>query len=135
MSNMSRPHLQDIPRPTGPWGYADAEEGYEYIVSVEPNSMHYVDGNGDAHDIYIPQGQIREATDHLTNKRWDELAKYPKYENQGYQDEDYTITRYKKKPNTEEEKRGVVVKKVGDPLVKAPDGKVILYPERYRAQQ
>jgi hypothetical protein len=47
-------------------------------------------------------------------------------ESQQYTDEDYTITKYKKSPSTEAEKEGIVVKKVGDPLVKTADGKVVV---------
>jgi hypothetical protein len=143
----------DVPRPTGPWEYADAEEGYEYMVSMETNKMVYYDDAGTKHEIHLPTGRSREARDHVVNERWEELAKFPKWgkappclpnltreyedglltaslgypDNQKYTDEDYTITKYKKNPTTDEESEGVVVKEQGKPLVKTDDGKVILH--------
>jgi hypothetical protein len=80
MADPSKPlDLANIPRPTGPWGYADAKEGYEYQVSVEVNKMNYTDDAGNRHEIHIPTGRANEASEHLANKRWDELAKFPKW--------------------------------------------------------
>lgn len=79
MSNLQAPSLTDIPRPSGPWEYADAEEGYEYIVSTEPNMMSYIDDVGNRHEIHIPTGRGAEAREHFVNKSWTELAKFPKW--------------------------------------------------------
>ncbi|KAK4239265.1 hypothetical protein C8A03DRAFT_32677 [Achaetomium macrosporum] len=127
MADASKPlDLGNIPRPKGPWEYADAKEGYEYLVSVEVNKMSYTDDAGNLHDIHIPTGRASEARDHFANKRWEELAKFPKRDNQQYTDEDFVITEVKQNPTTEEAK-GVVIKAQCEPLVKTADGKVVLY--------
>ncbi|KAK3304464.1 uncharacterized protein B0T15DRAFT_494927 [Chaetomium strumarium] len=124
MADASEPlDLANILRPSGPWDYADAKEGYEYIVSVEGNKMSYADDAGNRHEIHIPTGRANEAGEHFANRRWDELAKFPKWDNQQYTDEDYVITEVKKNPATDEEARGVVIKAQGEPLVKTADGK------------
>jgi len=71
------PSLTDIPRLSGPWEFANAEEGYEYITSVDVNKMCYVDDDGRQHEIYLPTSRADEARQHFVNKRWDELAKFP----------------------------------------------------------
>lgn len=79
MSNIQAPSLANIPRPSGPWAYADPEEGYEYMASVEPNMMSYIDDDGEKHEIHIPTGRGAEACEHCANKSWSELAKFPKW--------------------------------------------------------
>ncbi|CAK7236724.1 hypothetical protein SBRCBS47491_009735 [Sporothrix bragantina] len=66
--------ISNIPRPTR---------------SVQPNCMAYTDDKGVQHRIYLPQGSLKTASDLLLSKRWDELAKYEPYTNQGYKEEDY----------------------------------------------
>jgi hypothetical protein len=58
--------------------YADAEESYEYTVSVDCNAMKFTDDSGTEYDIYLPTGRAREAADHFVHKRWEELRKFPK---------------------------------------------------------
>ena len=79
MASTQAPSLTDILRPSGPWEYADAEEGYEYHVSVECNKMCYVDAAGRTHERHIPTGKAAEAGEHLVNEDWEELAKFPKW--------------------------------------------------------
>ncbi|KAI1429061.1 hypothetical protein F5Y12DRAFT_590124 [Xylaria sp. FL1777] len=66
-----------IKLPTGP------------MRTAAPNNMEYEDDNGVHHSIYLPQGTMHEAWDHLENKRWDELAKFTPYTNQGYTEDDF----------------------------------------------
>lgn len=49
------------------------------IRSAAPNNMEYEDDNGVYHSIYLPQGTMHTAWEHLQNKRWDELAKFAAY--------------------------------------------------------
>jgi hypothetical protein len=79
MADAQAPSLTDIPRPSGPWEYTDAEEGYEYTVSVECNKMSYVDDAGKSHERHIPTGKAAEAREHFVNEDWKELAKFPKW--------------------------------------------------------
>ncbi|KAI2611691.1 uncharacterized protein GGS25DRAFT_520002 [Hypoxylon fragiforme] len=59
------------------------------IPSAAPNNLAYTDDKGVEHSIYLPQGTMQTAWDHLQNKRWDELAKYAPYTNQGYSEGDF----------------------------------------------
>ncbi|KAK1775401.1 hypothetical protein QBC45DRAFT_246185 [Copromyces sp. CBS 386.78] len=59
------------------------------IRTVEPNNMHYTDEKGVEHSIYLPQGTMHTACEHLQNKQWDELAKFEPYTNQGYTEDDF----------------------------------------------
>jgi len=70
--------LSKVSRPSGPWKYVDAKEDCEYQVSVEPNKISFVDGEGQEHHVYIPTGRAGEAQDHFAAERWDELKKFPK---------------------------------------------------------
>jgi hypothetical protein len=79
MASTQASSLTDIPGPSGPWEYADAEEGYEYTASVEFNKMSYVDAAGKTHEIHIPTGKAAEACEHFVNEDWEELAKFPKW--------------------------------------------------------
>lgn len=55
-------------------------KGKEHIESkTHPNCMKYYDGNDVKHEIYIPARDYYKANNHLINKEWDELAKFPKY--------------------------------------------------------
>ncbi|KAI1120833.1 hypothetical protein F5Y10DRAFT_272691 [Nemania abortiva] len=73
------------------------EDGVENAVNLPegplptaaPNNMEYEDENGVKHSIYLPQGTMHAAWDHLENKRWDELAKFAPYTNQGYTVDDF----------------------------------------------
>ncbi|KAI0471155.1 hypothetical protein F4859DRAFT_484526, partial [Xylaria cf. heliscus] len=68
-------HTIDLPR--GP------------LPSSQPNNMVYKDNSGVVHSIYLPQGTMHTAWVHLENKRWDELAKFAPYKNQGYTADDF----------------------------------------------
>ncbi|KAJ8107498.1 hypothetical protein ONZ43_g6715 [Nemania bipapillata] len=57
--------------------------------AAAPNNMEYEDNNGVKHSIYLPQGTVDEAWDHLENERWDELAKFAPYTNQGCTEDDF----------------------------------------------
>ncbi|EFX00373.1 hypothetical protein CMQ_7375 [Grosmannia clavigera kw1407] len=59
------------------------------IRGAQPNCLGYTDDKGIEHSIYLPQGTMHAAYDHLENKRWDELAKFAPYTGQGYKDEDF----------------------------------------------
>ncbi|KAF2970091.1 hypothetical protein GQX73_g3418 [Xylaria multiplex] len=61
------------------------------MKSAEPNNMTYQDGNGVEHSIYLPQGTMHTAWEHLENQRWDELAKFAPYTNQGYSEDDFNF--------------------------------------------
>ncbi|KAK3947064.1 hypothetical protein QBC32DRAFT_355565 [Pseudoneurospora amorphoporcata] len=63
------------------------------IESAEPNNLQYTDDEGVARSIYLPQGTMHTAWDHLENERWDELAKYEPYTDQGYTKEDFKKAR------------------------------------------
>ncbi|KAK3493819.1 hypothetical protein B0T13DRAFT_474575 [Neurospora crassa] len=63
------------------------------IQTAQPNNMVYTDDKGVQHSIYLPQGTLHTASDHLQNKRWDELAKFEPYTNQGYTEEDFRAIR------------------------------------------
>ncbi|KAI1733988.1 hypothetical protein F4680DRAFT_439694 [Xylaria scruposa] len=73
------------------------EDGVEHTIKLPPgpyrtaapNSMEFTDNNGVHRSIYLPQGTIDEAWDHLENERWDELAKFEPYTDQGYTEEDF----------------------------------------------
>ena len=41
--------------------------------------MQYTDDKGVEHSIYLPQGTMHAAYEHLQNKRWAELAKFEPY--------------------------------------------------------
>ncbi|KAJ8132036.1 hypothetical protein O1611_g1585 [Lasiodiplodia mahajangana] len=77
------------------------EDGTEHTIklpqgplpSAAPNNMEYEDGNGVKRSIYLPQGTMHAAWDHLENKRWDELAKFAPYTDQGYTDDDFKKAR------------------------------------------
>ena len=47
-------------------------------------------------------------------------------DNQKYTDEDYTITKVKRNPETDAEKEGTVIKEEGMPIRRDKDGKIIL---------
>ena len=49
------------------------------IRSAQPNNMTYTDDKGVEHSIYLPQGTMHAAYEHLVNERWDELAKFEPY--------------------------------------------------------
>jgi len=49
------------------------------IRTAEPNNMQYTDDKGVEHSIYLPQGTMHAAYEHLQNKRWAELAKFEPY--------------------------------------------------------
>jgi hypothetical protein len=49
------------------------------IPTADPNNLLYKDGDGIERSIYLPQGTMHQAWDHLVNERWDELAKYEPY--------------------------------------------------------
>ncbi|KAI2616110.1 hypothetical protein GGR54DRAFT_641919 [Hypoxylon sp. NC1633] len=51
--------------------------------------MFYRDDNGVEHSIYLPQGTMHKAWEHLQKKEWDELAKFAPYTNQGYSESDF----------------------------------------------
>ncbi|KAH8197098.1 hypothetical protein TruAng_008737 [Truncatella angustata] len=53
--------------------------------------MVYTDDKGVRHSIYMPKGTMQLACDHYENKRWDELAKFDKYTNQGYTEDDFEL--------------------------------------------
>ncbi|KAI1381999.1 hypothetical protein F4677DRAFT_439803 [Hypoxylon crocopeplum] len=59
------------------------------IQSAAPNNMKYRDDKGVEHSIYLPQGTMHTAWEHLQKKRWDELAKFAPYANQGYTEDDF----------------------------------------------
>ncbi|KAI2603689.1 hypothetical protein GGR54DRAFT_644541 [Hypoxylon sp. NC1633] len=59
------------------------------IQSAEPNNMKYRDDDGVEHSIYLPQGTMHKAWEYLQKKRWDELAKFAPYTNQGYSENDF----------------------------------------------
>ncbi|KAI0859739.1 hypothetical protein F4860DRAFT_481327 [Xylaria cubensis] len=73
------------------------EDGFEHTIKLPPgpyrtaapNNMEYTDNNGVPRSIYLPQGTMEEAWDHLENERWDELDKFEPYTNQGYTEEDF----------------------------------------------
>ncbi|KAI1267714.1 hypothetical protein F5Y18DRAFT_378634 [Xylariaceae sp. FL1019] len=73
------------------------ESGKEFTIvlppgpmkSAQPNNMEYEDDDGVQHSIYLPQGTMKTAWDHLENKRWDELAKFEPYTDQGYTEDDF----------------------------------------------
>lgn len=46
---------------------------------AQPNNMAYKDGSGAYRSVYLPQGTMYIAWDHLENERWDELAKFEPY--------------------------------------------------------
>lgn len=60
------------------------EDGVEQTIKLPTgslpvaalNNMEYEDNNGVKHSIYLPQGTVHAAWDHLENERWDELAKF-----------------------------------------------------------
>ena len=47
--------------------------------SAQPNNLGYKDGDGIERSIYLPQGTMNQAWDHLEKERWDELAKSEPY--------------------------------------------------------
>lgn len=54
------------------------------IKTVEINMMAYVDDKGFMRKIYLPKGTASTARRLYAEKRWDDLAKFPAYEKQGY---------------------------------------------------
>ncbi|KAK3327757.1 hypothetical protein B0T19DRAFT_422710 [Cercophora scortea] len=110
---------------------SNPDDRYEYATSIPCNKMTYKDGSGVAHEIFLPAGSAKAAADHYANKRWDELAKFPKWQNQPYTDEFYVITKFKKAgggnhPDGDDEDEGVVVKEAGEALVLNEQGEVVL---------
>ncbi|KAI1147716.1 hypothetical protein F4825DRAFT_436468 [Nemania diffusa] len=73
------------------------EDGVEQTIKLPTgslpvaalNNMEYEDNNGVKHSIYLPQGTVHAAWDHLENERWDELAKFAPFPDQGYTDDDF----------------------------------------------
>ncbi|KAI1278173.1 hypothetical protein F5Y07DRAFT_360959 [Xylaria sp. FL0933] len=73
------------------------EDGVEYTIKIPPgpyrtaapNNLEYTDNTGVHRSIYLPQGTMEQAWDHLENERWDELAKFEPYTNQGYTEDDF----------------------------------------------
>ena len=47
------------------------------IRSRECNVMSYTDGEGAKKKIWMPKGTMRTACNHLAEKDWDALAKFP----------------------------------------------------------
>lgn len=64
------------PKPTNP---PDPTPGKDFYYAVQPNQMKYVDGQGVLNLIHIPKGRNQEAGQHLLNKGWEALAKFPKW--------------------------------------------------------
>ncbi|KAL1858976.1 hypothetical protein Daus18300_009734 [Diaporthe australafricana] len=56
------------------------------IKTVQCNMMSYTDGEGIARQIYMPKGTARLACTLSLGKRWDDLAKFPIWNNQTYDD-------------------------------------------------
>jgi hypothetical protein len=50
-----------------------------YDITVECNSMAYVDQNNVQHQIYLPKGTAARARALFAAENWDELAKFPPY--------------------------------------------------------
>ncbi|KAL0476119.1 hypothetical protein QR685DRAFT_69517 [Neurospora intermedia] len=63
------------------------------IQTAQANNMVYTDDKGIKHSIYLPQGTLRRASEYLQNKRWDDLAKFEPYTNQGYTEDDFRVFR------------------------------------------
>ncbi|KAJ4417020.1 hypothetical protein N0V85_002037 [Neurospora sp. IMI 360204] len=59
------------------------------IPGAQPNCLWYTDNKGVERSIYLPQGTMHTAWDHLENERWDELAKFEPYTDQGYTEDDF----------------------------------------------
>ncbi|ATY66536.1 hypothetical protein A9K55_000494 [Cordyceps militaris] len=59
-------------------------------VVHHPNHMVYFDENGVRREIYMPVRDFFKACAHYKNEEWDELAKFPKWENQSYTEDDDT---------------------------------------------
>ncbi|CAM1503340.1 Fc.00g081160.m01.CDS01 [Cosmosporella sp. VM-42] len=57
-------------------------------MMVEPNMMAYQDKDGVEHKIYLPKGTFKAAAEHFEAGNFDELAKFPAWENQQYTPED-----------------------------------------------
>ncbi|KAK3685402.1 hypothetical protein B0T22DRAFT_492325 [Podospora appendiculata] len=121
---MAQPAPRKLPA-SGHFTVANPEEGYVYTTSVPCNMMSYTDGEGVGHEIFLPAGQAgKAAAGYFANEQWAELAKYPKWEKQGYTDEFYVITKFKAGfPDGDE---GVVVKEAGEALVLDERGEVVL---------
>ncbi|KAJ2968782.1 hypothetical protein NQ176_g9013 [Zarea fungicola] len=50
--------------------------------------MVWFDDAGVKHEIYIPARDFYKAMEHSKKNEWDELAKFPKWDNQGYSEAD-----------------------------------------------
>jgi len=58
------------------------------IRTRECNMMSYVDGEGVKREIWMPKGTMTTACKYFSEENWDELAKFPVWNNQQYTDED-----------------------------------------------
>ncbi|KEY73951.1 hypothetical protein S7711_11401 [Stachybotrys chartarum IBT 7711] len=80
---------KDDPNPTKrEFTTSDSKED-EYEITVQPNKLVYFDASGVEHEIYLPRGTSERAGQLWLKEDWDQLAKYPKWENQQYAEEDY----------------------------------------------
>ncbi len=55
----------------------DCPNGPTCQKGVEPNCMFYKDGKGVQRQIFLEQGSLDKASEHLEKCEWDELAKFP----------------------------------------------------------
>ncbi|KAH8718619.1 hypothetical protein HC256_003251 [Beauveria bassiana] len=60
----------------------------ECKVEHHPNKMVFTDDKGERREIYMPARDFYKAMAHVIKEEWDELAKFPKWENQSYTDAD-----------------------------------------------
>ncbi|KAH7629790.1 hypothetical protein B0T09DRAFT_264841 [Sordaria sp. MPI-SDFR-AT-0083] len=74
------------------------------IPSAQPNCLSYTDDKGVERSIYLPQGTMHTAWDHLENERWDELAKFEPYTDQGYTEDDFKASEERHKQLEGQEK-------------------------------
>ncbi|KAF7166918.1 hypothetical protein CNMCM5623_000455 [Aspergillus felis] len=54
--------------------------------TVQPNKLVFFDKSGERHEIYLPKGTLQKAIGLLQEENWDELLKFPPY-NQNYPSE------------------------------------------------
>ncbi|KFA80363.1 hypothetical protein S40288_11662 [Stachybotrys chartarum IBT 40288] len=80
---------KDDPNPTKRESTTSDSKEDEYEITVQPNKLVHFDANGGEHEIYLPRGTSERAGQLRLKEDWDELAKYPKWENQQYTEEDY----------------------------------------------
>ncbi|KAJ4159836.1 uncharacterized protein LMH87_007775 [Akanthomyces muscarius] len=69
-------------------GSSDMYASEECKVVHHPNKMVYTNDEGERREIYMPTRDFYKAMAHIRKEEWDELAKFPRWENQRYTEAD-----------------------------------------------